>query len=139
VGQNWDVFGPLPLRRQRDREGVEPVEQVLAELACRERLLEQPVGCGDDADAHFARDDVAHWLALPGLQHAQSRLCISGGISPTSSRKMVPISAFSNSPGLSATAPVKAPRLWPKSSDSSSVGARAVQFTVMSGLSRRFE
>ena len=32
------------------------------------------------------------------------------GISPTSSRKIVPVSACSNFPGLGRVAPVKAPR-----------------------------
>ncbi len=36
----------------------------------------------------------------------------------------MPPSAFSKRPGLSATAPVNAPRLWPKSSDSSRVRRR---------------
>jgi hypothetical protein len=35
-----------------------------------------------------------------------------------------------------STAPVKAPRTWPKSSDSSSVSGIAAQFTLMSGIVR---
>jgi len=51
-----------------------------------------------------------------------------GVISPTSSRKMVPPSQISNRPFLSAWAPVKDPRLCPKSSLSSSVSGSAPQF-----------
>jgi len=37
---------------------------------------------------------------------------------------------------LVVVAPVKAPRTWPNSSDSSSVSGMAAQFTLMSGMSR---
>ena len=52
-----------------------------------------------------------------------------GVISPISSRNSVPPSASSNSPFLSRTAPVKAPRSWPNSSLSSSVSGMAPQLT----------
>ena len=55
---------------------------------------------------------------------------------PISSRKMVPPSASANLPFLVVVAPVKAPRIWPNSSDSSSVSGIAAQFTLMSGMSR---
>ena len=41
----------------------------------------------------------------------------------------VPFSACSNLPGLSRYAPVKAPRWWPNSSDSSNSSGRAAQLT----------
>src|SRR5207237_1007724 len=56
-----------------------------------------------------------------------------------SSRRRVPPSALINLPGLSAWAPVKAPRVWPKSSDSRRVSGRAPQETSTKGLSRRGE
>ncbi len=58
-------------------------------------------------------------------------------MSPSSSRKSVPPSAAAKRPSASPTAPVKAPRLWPKSVDSSSAGARAPQLTAMKGRSLR--
>jgi hypothetical protein len=45
-------------------------------------------------------------------------------------------SASANFPFLFVVAPVKAPRMWPKSSDSSSVSGIAAQFTLMSGIWR---
>ena len=45
----------------------------------------------------------------------------------------MPPSASSNSPRLAATAPVKAPRAWPNSSDSSSDSDSAVQLTGHEG------
>ncbi len=54
-----------------------------------------------------------------------------------SSRKMVPPSASTKRPGWSATAPVKAPFTWPKSSLSSSVSVRAPQSCTTRGMSLR--
>ena len=63
--------------------------------------------------------------------------CMRRLISPISSRKMVPSSAFSSMPGLSRYAPVKEPFTWPNNSDSSSVSGRPAQLTVMNGRSER--
>ena len=54
-------------------------------------------------------------------------------ISPTSSRKTVPPSAISRSPRRSRCASVKLPRIWPKSSDSSSDSGTPAQLTVING------
>src|SRR2546429_3997049 len=43
--------------------------------------------------------------------------CKAGGISPTSSKKSVPLSASSKRPIFCAMAPVNAPRSWPKRSE----------------------
>src|SRR5207247_573943 len=65
--------------------------------------------------------------------------CIAAFISPISSRKIVPFSATSISPFLFASAPVKAPRMWPNSSDSRSVSGTPPQFNATNGCSRRSE
>ena len=54
-----------------------------------------------------------------------------------SSRNRVPRCASSNFPSFRATAPVKAPFSWPKSSDSMRVSEIAATFTGMNGSSRR--
>ena len=51
----------------------------------------------------------------------------------------MPPSATSISPFLLLSAPVKAPRTWPNSSDSSSVSGTAPQLTATNGRSRRSE
>ena len=61
----------------------------------------------------------------------------SGGISAISSRKSVPVSATSRSPRLAATAPVKAPFSWPKSSLASSSSVKTAQLSARNGRSRR--
>ena len=58
-------------------------------------------------------------------------------MSPISSRKIVPPSATSNLPRRSATAPVKAPRTWPKSSLSISSSGIAAQLTSTNAAVRR--
>jgi hypothetical protein len=65
--------------------------------------------------------------------------CKGGLISPTSSRKMVPPLASWNMPARAPIAPVKAPRSWPKISDSSSSAGIAPQLTGMNGRSPRCE
>ena len=57
---------------------------------------------------------------------------MASDISPTSSRKTVPPFAYSNSPGRVSVAPVKAPRMWPKSWLSSSVSTSAEQLHTAS-------
>src|SRR5438552_3380619 len=47
VGQERNVFDALAKRRQFDRENVEPVVEILAELALFDRLLEVAIARGD--------------------------------------------------------------------------------------------
>ena len=67
----------------------------------------------------------------------RSFTCVSGGSSPTSSKKIVPPCASSKRPVRRSVAPVKAPFSWPKSSLSTSPLGKAAQFTLTSGRSRR--
>ena len=51
----------------------------------------------------------------------------------------MPPSAISTRPFFVVSAPVNAPRMWPKSSDSSSVSGSAPQLRATNGRSRRSE
>ena len=53
--QAQDVLGPLAQRRHADLDDVEPVEQILAEVAGLDVGLDVAVGGGDDADVGGAR------------------------------------------------------------------------------------
>ena len=53
--QRGDVRLAIPQRRHLDRDHVQPVEEVLAELALGDRLREVAVGRGDDAHVHQDR------------------------------------------------------------------------------------
>ena len=58
-------------------------------------------------------------------------------MSPISSRKSVPWCASSKRPRRATWAPVKAPRAWPKSSDSRTPSAMAPQSTATKGPDAR--
>ena len=58
---------------------------------------------------------------------------MSGGISATSSRKIVPPSAISNAPGFSLTEPVNAPFSCPNSSFSRMSLGSAAQLSAKNG------
>ncbi len=61
---------------------------------------------------------------------------VSIGMLPISSKKIEPLSASSNSPFLLATAPVKAPRTWPKRLLSSRSAGIEPELTVTNGPPR---
>ena len=71
LGDQRDVVGALAQRRQVDREYVEAIEQVFAQLAGADRLHRVAVGRGQDADIgllHLGRPDPHEGA---GLEHAQ--------------------------------------------------------------------
>ena len=71
VGQQRDVFLALAQRRQHDRQHVEAVEQVLAEVPLRDHLLEVAFRAGDDADVDVDRARPADPLDGAVLDRAQ--------------------------------------------------------------------
>ena len=71
LGQERDVLAALAQRRQRDRDDVQAVVQVLAELPFGHELLQVPLRGGDDAHVHRERSRAADALDRPLLQHAQ--------------------------------------------------------------------
>ena len=72
LDEQRDVLRPLAQRRQRDRDDVEPVVQVLPEPAVRDELPQVAVGRGDDAHVDLDRLRVRpSALELALLQHAQ--------------------------------------------------------------------
>ncbi len=126
-------------RRQRDGEGVEPIEEVLPELPGGQRFLEVAIGGRDDPDSHLAGDHVPDGLDLAGLQDAQELALHLERHVPDLVEEDGGAIRLLEQPGLIGDGAVKAPRLCPKSSDSISVGVSAVQFTVTSGLSCWYE
>ena len=64
--------------------------------------------CGDNPDIHINFPGAAHGFEAGFLDNPQELYLQKHGTnSPISSRKIVPVLAASNNPGLSATAPVK--------------------------------
>ena len=71
VHQYRDVLAPFAQRRQRDRQHVQPVVEVLAELAFGDHLFEIALAAGDDADVHGNGARAAEPLDGAVLQHPQ--------------------------------------------------------------------
>ena len=101
LGEDGDLLGPVAERRDEDIDDVEAVVEVLAEASLGDGALEVPVGGGDDADVDLDVAAGAQAGELASCRTCRSLACSGRGISPISSRKMVPPSASSNLPGLS--------------------------------------
>ena len=71
VHQDRDVLATLAQGRQDDRDDVEAVVQVLAELGLRDELLEVALRSGDHPDVDRNRPRAADALHGAVLQHAQ--------------------------------------------------------------------
>ena len=71
LDQEQHVVAALAQRRQVDGDDVEPVEEIGAEAAPPDLLLEVAIGRGDDADVHRDRLGGADRNHLPLLEHAQ--------------------------------------------------------------------
>ncbi len=54
------VFGPLPQRRNRNREGIQPVKKIQPEPAVRSKAVQVPVRCGHKGAVHGFVPGAAH-------------------------------------------------------------------------------
>ena len=121
-----------------DREHVEAVEQVLAQLAAC-----ATASFGLRLVAAMMRTSVScTWveptrMKVPVSSTRSSLTCRSSGISVISSRNSVPPLARSKKPWCWRSAPVKLPFSWPKISLSIRCGEIAPQLTARNGLLRR--
>ena len=133
-GQERDVRRARAQRRHLDGDDVEPVVEVLAELA-----VARPSARRSRLVAAMTRTST--WIVSLPPTRSNSRSCrkrssltwTAGEISPISSRNSVPPSACWKRPSRRPTAPVKAPRSWPNSSLSSSDSASAAQCSLTNG------
>ena len=110
------VAAAIAQRRQLDRDDIETIEEVLAEAPC---LISAP---RSRFVAAMMRTSTLS-VSLPptrsnvfSCRNRRSLTCTAAGSRRISSRKRVPPSACLKRPSRRATAPVKAPRSWPKSS-----------------------
>ena len=71
VSQGGDVLCSRPQRRQVDREHLQPVEQIAAELALRDPGVEVAIGGGDDPHVDLQRFLPAQPRHHARLQHPQ--------------------------------------------------------------------
>ena len=66
-GQDFDVVGPLPQRRQRDLERVDPEPQVLAKFTLDDHAVQVAIGCANDpnvARVGLVLADASNFAAL---------------------------------------------------------------------------
>src|SRR5579872_414444 len=113
--QMGNIFGAFAQRREGNGKNIQAVHQILSELSFVHHLREIA------RVAAISRTCV--WIVRVPPKRSNSCSCStrsslgcsSKGMSPTSSRNSVPLSASSNRPRRCAIAPVKAPRSWPKS------------------------
>ena len=136
LGQRRDVLAPLPQGRDLDRNDVEAVVEVLAEVA---RRRPSPRGRGGWPRRRARRREsarrrrpasprapAARAAAWPA-RCAASRRSRRGTASRRAPPTMRPVRALS--------APVKAPRTWPNSSASASASGMAAMLTATNGPS----
>ena len=129
---------PRAQRRQLERDHVQAVIKVFAELAGLGKGFQVAVGGGDQTHIDLLRLHRADAADLTFLQYAQqARLGFQWQFADFVENR-VPPSAASTRPARPALAPVKAPFSWPNSSDSIRVSGMAAQFTeIIGALARR--
>src|SRR5436305_15247410 len=71
AGEERDVLPPLAQRRQRYRDDVQAIEEVLAERPFADPFFQIAVGGGDQPDVRLDRPRGAHALELALLEDAQ--------------------------------------------------------------------
>ena len=112
-----------------DRNDVQAVVEILAEIPALDRGVEIAVRGGEDAHVDVNRMTAAHPLDLALLQHAQQRdLGIRRKLAHLVQEDGAAVGR-SNRPSRRCTAPVKAPFSCPKSSEVMSEGGIAAQLT----------
>ena len=132
-----DVLAPLAQRGHADRHDAQAIEEILAELAVGDQLVETAVGRRDDADRDANRLLAADALQLAVLQDAQQlglrRLVqVADFVEKDACRRRPARTCRAAAPA----APVNAPFSWPNSSLSISSVGMAAQLTFTNGPRR---
>ena len=116
LDERRNVFAPAAERRNVHRHDGQTEVQVFAELAALDLGLEVALGGGDDARFGCDRLVAADAPEFARLEHAQElRLHVERQLADLVEEERA-LPASSNAPWREATAPVNAPRSWPKSS-----------------------
>ena len=132
-----DVVCPLTQRRQPNRQHVQPVEQVLAELALLHFLLQVPVRGRHDPHVDFDVGRSADAFERLLLEKPE-QLCLQpGNHLPDLVQEDRPAVGCLEQPALLAVRAVKAPRSWPNSSLSISASGSAEHVMFMNGFVAR--
>src|SRR5439155_14504482 len=130
-------FPALSERRQQDGEDVQTIIQVTAKLPASDHLDEIPIRCSYKPDITLCVRPLPKRSNSCSCNTRSNFGCSAEGISPTSSKNRVPLSAISKRPIFCAIAPVKAPFSCPKSSLSNRSSGIAAQFSFTNGRPHR--
>ena len=136
LDEDGNVLASLAQGRQDEGNDVETIEEVLQEPAVLHQPLDVAVGRGDHAHVHLLAALRAQGLELALLQDAQELGLQGRAHGPDLVQEDGAAVGEGELALLVGGGPVKAPRTWPNSSDSSRVSGMAAQFTLMSGMSR---
>ncbi len=128
------VLGARAQRRQLDSDDVEAVEQIFAEDAALDALLEILVRRGDHAHVHLHGRLAANAVELAFREHAQqARLQRRGHVADLVEEQRAAIGLLEAAAALRVGAGERA-FSWPNSSDSSSSAGIADVFSATKGL-----
>jgi hypothetical protein len=139
VDEQRQVLGVLGQRWSANEEDGQPVVEIGAEAARLRVLGQRPVGGGHDAHIHLHGLVVAHPLQFAALDKAQQLgLQAQRHLADLVQKQRASVGGL-DAPDAPCTAPVKAPRVWPKSSASSNASGMAAQLMATNGLRLRVE
>ena len=129
----------IPQRREWSKEDIEPVTTGFPKSPGSDVGPFKPIPAGRGNHPHINLDGsgVAEPFELSSWRILRSFTWSSSGISPISSRKIVPLSASSKRPTCLAWAPGECSLFRPKSSLSMRFAGRAAQLTVIIDFLRR--
>ena len=131
VYQSRNIFRTLAQRWNMDWEYFQPVVKIVAKGRLPHHRGQIAMCSCDQTDIHLMRAIATESSNSCSWSTRNSLAWSSNGISPTSSRKRVPLWASSKRPVFWATAPVKAPLSCPNNSLSRSPRGIAAQFNLM--------
>jgi len=135
--ERQDVVTALAQWRDVDRDHDQAEVQVLAEPALRHLGPQVAVGSGHRTHVDLSLRVTADALdpaLLKGAQQLSLEVAVDLADLVEEER---PPAARSKRPDRARSAPVKAPRSWPNSSDSRTPGASALQLTATNGFPTR--
>jgi hypothetical protein len=139
VRQDFDIPGAVAQGRHLDREDIEAIVKILAELALLDRLQQVAVRGGQNAHIHLDRFVAADALEFPLLKNAEE-LGLEGqrNLADLVEEDRAAIGQ-SKRPSRWSVAPVKEPLSWPKKfALDQRLGDRRAYSPLMNGLFARW-
>jgi hypothetical protein len=135
--QQRNIFSSIAKRGQVQRDDIDSVVEILAELSFPDQILEVLARRGDDANVDFDGLYAADAREFAFLQNLQQLGLRHGTEVPDFVEEQGAAVGELELPTRRAVASVNEPFSWPNSSLSINVSGRAAQFNAINGRSRR--